>query len=72
MIPLSLANRLAFTLWSQPADAELYTLAKNGKILQKDVLDQQVDRMLEDPKAEAFFKGFMAQWMHLKRYDAVS
>ena len=47
-------------------------LRKMVRILRKDVLHQQVDRMLEGPKAEAFFKSFMGQWMHLKRYDDVS
>jgi hypothetical protein len=27
--------------------------------------------MLDSPRAENFFQGFMAQWMHLKRFDAV-
>ena len=69
---LSLANRLSYFLWSSPPDEELFTLAKTGKLLQADVLEQQVDRLLDDPKAESFFKGFMKQWMHLKRFDALT
>ena len=70
--PLSLANRLSYFIWSQPADKELYDLAQSGELLQAAVLNQQIDRMLADPKADAFFKGFMSQWLHLKRYDEVS
>ena len=69
---LSLANRLSYFLWSSPPDQELFNLAKTGKLLQADVLEQQVDRLLDDPKAESFFKGFMKQWMHLKRFDALT
>ena len=69
---LSLANRLSYFLWSSPPDEELFTLAKTGKLLQADVLEQQVDRLLNHPKAESFFKGFMSQWMHLKRFDALT
>ncbi len=68
---LSLANRLAYFLWSRPPDGELLRLAKDGSLLQSNVLAQQVDRMLESPRAERFFEGFMSQWMHLKRLDSV-
>ena len=66
-----LANRLAYFLWSGPPDGELLRLAKDGSLLQSNVLAQQVDRMLESPRAERFFEGFMSQWMHLKRLDSV-
>ncbi len=68
---VSLANRLAYFLWSGPPDGELLRLAKNGSLLQSNVLARQVDRMLENPRAERFFAGFMSQWMHLKRLDSV-
>ena len=68
---VSLANRLAYFLWSGPPDGELLRLAKDGSLLQSNVLAQQVDRMLESPRAERFFEGFMSQWMHLKRLDSV-
>jgi hypothetical protein len=68
---LSLANRLAHFLWSGPPDGELLRLAKDGSLLQSNVLAQQVDRMLESPRAERFYEGFMSQWMHLKRLDSV-
>jgi hypothetical protein len=65
----SLANRLSYFLWSSPPDDELYELVGNGEILKPEILKQQVDRMLTSPKAETFFKGFMAQWIHLKRFE---
>ncbi len=68
---VSLANRLAYFLWSGPPDGELLRLAKDGSLLQSNVLAQQVDRMLESPRAERFLEGFMSQWMHLKRLDSV-
>lgn len=69
---ISLANRLSYFLWSCPPDEELLSLAKNGRLLEPDVLQQQVDRMLESPRAEHFFAGFMSQWVHLKRFDSLS
>ena len=68
---ISLANRLSYFLWSSPPDEELHQVAADTTIFQTKVLNQQVDRMLADPRSEYFFKGFMSQWMHLKRLDAV-
>ena len=68
---MSLANRLSYFLWSSPPDAELYALAKNGKLLRPKTQRQQIDRMLDSPKAETFFKGFMGQWIHLSRFEEV-
>ena len=70
--PISLANRLSYFLWSSPPDEALLSLAKSGDLLQPIVLQQQVDRMLESPRAEHFFAGFMPQWAHLKRFDSLS
>lgn len=69
---VSLANRLSYFLWSSPPDEELRTLAASGELLQPAVLELQVDRMLESPLAEQFFKGFMSQWAHLKRFDSLA
>ncbi|MCH2209372.1 MAG: DUF1592 domain-containing protein [Lentisphaerales bacterium] len=69
---VSLANRLSYFLWSSPPDEELLALATTGNLLQTNVLEQQIDRLLDHPNAESFFKGFMSQWMHLKRFDALN
>lgn len=69
---VSMANRLSYFLWSSPPDEELLQLAASGKLLQPVVLEAQVDRMLESPRAEQFFEGFMSQWAHLKRFDSLT
>ena len=50
---LELASRLSFFLWSSIPDDELLTVATQGKLKDPAVLDQQVRRMLADPRAEA-------------------
>ena len=69
---VSMANRLSYFLWSSPPDEELLQLAASGKLLQPVVLEQQLDRMLDSPLAEQFFKGFMSQWTHLDRFDSLT
>lgn len=67
-----LAIRLSYFLWSSPPDKTLYELAAKGKLSTDAILRQQVDRMLVDPKADAFFEGFIGQWVELDRFDAIT
>ena len=48
---LALASRLSFFLWSSVPDDQLIDLAAQGKLKDPVVLDQQVKRMLTDPRA---------------------
>ncbi|MEN8733664.1 MAG: DUF1592 domain-containing protein [Lentimonas sp.] len=70
--PQTYAVRLAYFLWSAPPDEELYAAAENGSIYDNAVLQKQIRRMLNDPKADAFYKGFMSQWAELDRFEAIS
>ncbi|MEN9576642.1 MAG: hypothetical protein RL077_642 [Verrucomicrobiota bacterium] len=70
--PRELAIRLAYFLWSSPPDAVLYQCAEDGSLARAEVLQAQVDRMLDDPKALRFFAGFTSQWAALPRFDAIT
>ena len=63
---LELASRLSFFLWSSIPDDELLTTAAEGKLRQPAVLEQQIKRMLKDPKADAIVENFAAQWLMLR------
>ena len=67
-----LAIRLSYFLWSSPPDDKLNELAAKGQLSNETVLRDQVDRMLADPKADAFFEGFVSQWVELDRFDAIT
>ena len=64
-----LASRLAFFLWSTIPDDELNTLAGQGQLKDPTVLEQQVRRMLADPRSEALAKNFAGQWLHLRNLE---
>ena len=66
----SLASRLSYFLWSSMPDDELLTLADQSALNRPQVLRQQVERMLEDAKAQAFTKNFAGQWLGLRDLDA--
>ena len=63
---LELASRLSFFLWSNIPDEELLTLAEQGKLKNSAVLQQQVRRMLKDPRSEALVTNFAGQWLYLR------
>ncbi len=66
---LELASRLSFFLWSSIPDDELLNVASAGKLKQPDVLEQQVKRMLADPRSESMVTNFAAQWLYLRDVD---
>ena len=69
---LELASRLSFFLWSSIPDGELLDLAARGELRRPRVLDQQVARMLADPRARALVDNFGGQWLYLRNMELVS
>ncbi|MBL8168685.1 MAG: DUF1592 domain-containing protein [Acidobacteria bacterium] len=69
---LELASRLSFFLWSSLPDDELLTLAERGRLTSPTVLQQQIRRLLDDPRAQAFVSNFGGQWLHLRNLDTIT
>ena len=72
--PLSgvdLASRLSFFLWASGPDAELIDLAGSGRLTEPEVLEQQVERMLDDPRSETLATRFAHQWLRLQEVGLV-
>ena len=66
-----LATRLSYFLWSSMPDSTLFKLAQNGSLLRPDVLQAQVERMLEDPKSQAFVAHFTDRWLRLDKINSM-
>ena len=67
---LELASRLSFFLWSSIPDERLLDLAERGQLTRPAILEQQVRRMLADPRAtDALVDDFAAQWLNLRRVE---
>jgi len=64
---LELASRLSYFLWSAPPDQPLVDLANEKRLGSPEMLRGQVERMLADPKSEAFVKNFAGQWLRLRQ-----
>ncbi|QDU99108.1 DUF1588 domain-containing protein [Lignipirellula cremea] len=71
-IPFEVANNLSYFLWASCPDEELLDLAEDGRLLQPEVLNATIDRMLADPRIERFLDAFPAQWMQLENLLAVT
>ena len=67
----ALASRLSFFLWGAPPDPRLRELASEGTLSDPRVLDQQMRRMLADPRSRALATRFAAQWLRLEDLDQV-
>ncbi len=70
--PYELATRLSFFIWSSIPDDELLASASAGKLTNKRELEQQITRMLEDPKAESLVENFAASWLELRQLNQVN
>jgi hypothetical protein len=69
---LDLASRLSFFLWSSIPDQTLLDLANAGRLSAPGEIDNQVRRMLQDPRSEAFTTNFAGQWLALRNLEAHS
>src|SRR5262249_13992184 len=63
---VELASRLSFFLWSSIPDDELLSAGEKKTLHNPAVLEQQVKRMLADPRADALSSNFAGQWLHTR------
>jgi len=68
---VELASRLAFFLWSSSPDQELIDLAARNDLSKPRVLSAQIERMLEDPRAESLVENFVFQWLRLRDLENI-
>src|SRR4030095_15715118 len=66
------ASQLSFFLWSSIPDDELLRVASGGSLQTPAVLEQQVRRMLADPKARALVDNFAGQWLQLRNLRGIT
>ncbi|HEY2411391.1 MAG TPA: DUF1592 domain-containing protein [Pirellulaceae bacterium] len=68
----ALASRLSYFFWNSMPDDELIDTAAKKQLNTPDLLRQQVERMLTDPKAGAFTESFTGQWLDLRKINATT
>ena len=65
-----LASRLSYFLWSSIPDDELLDLAEKKELTA--TLEEQVKRMLSDPKATELATNFGSQWLQIQRLETAT
>ena len=68
---VALASKLSFFLWNTIPDEELLELGIDGTLSEPSVLEEQVLRMLVDPRSATLASNFVHQWLDMKRLDEV-
>ena len=68
----ALATRLSYFLWRSLPDAALVELARDHRLSDPTVLAAQVDRMLDDAKAQRFVTDFVGQAFRLYELRATA
>lgn len=68
----ALASRLSYFLWSTTPDETLLSLAEKQELHQPQTLRDQVERMLQHSKAQAFTENFTGQWLSLRDINATT
>ena len=68
---VEIASRLSFFLWGSIPDDALLDSAEAGRLSAPAVLDEQVRRMLADPRARSLVDDFAMQWLHLRNLEDV-
>jgi Protein of unknown function (DUF1592)/Protein of unknown function (DUF1588)/Protein of unknown function (DUF1587)/Protein of unknown function (DUF1595)/Protein of unknown function (DUF1585)/Planctomycete cytochrome C len=66
------AAKLSYFLWGSMPDAELLALAARGELAHAKVIETQVNRMLNDPRAHDFIDNFVTQWLSIAKMRTVN
>jgi mono/diheme cytochrome c family protein len=68
---LELASKLSFFLWNSIPDDQLLDLAAKNKLSDPVTLNQQVLRMLADPRSRTLASDFVFQWLDMNKLDEI-
>jgi hypothetical protein len=65
LTPHELASRLSYLIWASMPDAALFAAADAGKLVTREEVRAQAERMLDDPRAARMVNTFAGQWLRL-------
>ena len=62
-----LASRMSYIIWGAAPDKKLLDYAESGELFAPEILDAEITRMLDDPRAVARSIEFVSEWLNLNR-----
>ena len=66
-----LATRLSYALWCSTPDERLLKLAAEGILNQPKTLKAETERLLRDPRSQAFVQRFADAWLRLDKIGSM-
>ncbi len=66
LLAYDLASRLSYFLWSTMPDEELFDAASEGRLSTAEGVEEEVRRMLDDPRSADTLHAFAGQWMEVE------
>ena len=66
------ASRLSYDLWDSLPDRELWKVATEGALHNRERLREQAQRMLADPRTRAKVRYFLQHWLQMNHVDDLS
>ncbi len=66
-----LASRLSYFIWNSMPDDELFRIARENRLDEPNVIREQVERMLQDPKSSVFIENFADSWLRLNELGSM-
>ena len=67
----AIASRLSYFLWGSMPDERLFALAAQGALREPEQVAAEVERLLEDDRAQDFVREFTEQWLSLDKMRLV-
>ncbi len=67
-----MASRLSFFLWNSTPDSALLDAADTGALLTDAGIEEQVRRLLDDPRARGGLRNFVTEYLRLDQLDTLS
>jgi hypothetical protein len=68
----ALGSRLALFLWNSEPDDRLRMRASKGELRRPEVLREEVERMLSDPRSRRFVNAFLDYWVDARKVEATA
>ena len=62
---------MSYLFWQTMPDDELFARARSGALLNPEVMQQQVQRLLADPRSIAMANDFVSRWLHIDQLMVV-
>ena len=66
-----IASQLSYLVWGSMPDSELFAAAASGELLDTEVREEQLQRLLADPKSRGQLAHFSNQWLEVNQLATV-